>query len=190
MDLLSFINDNSTAFIALIGVILGSICTAIITFFTQRYQNRWIRESQDREWIREHRQEKLGQILEWLNRWLRSASKALTVEKLFYEVKKSGRQIGKKEVEVITESLKNSDELLRDISPTIKPLINSFGDMELKVLYRKFISTISSYSSVLDSNNIQKTIEDNKRIITEVEDIVTETQKRVNYLVENPFVKV
>jgi len=188
MNIISFINANPTAFIALLGVVLGSFLTAITSYIIQRNQNKWMKESQEREWKRQQRHERLDTILEWQNQWLRSASRTRSIEDALLELKENKRHIDKEELEILKISLRKHDELLQDITPTIRPLINSFGDMELKVCYAKFVVLISKYISVIGIDDIKTVIANNKQIITEVEDVISDTQRRVDYLLDNPFV--
>jgi hypothetical protein len=187
MEWSNFLQHNSSAFIALAGVVIGTAVTTVITLLTQSQQHKWAVEAQRREWRRYRTQEQLERILAWQTQWLRTASGIRNLEdELQAATTRSGGRPGL-DIRSTKEDLQKQVTLLRDLAAPAFPLIQALDDSVLLDIHDEFMRISSRYESILKRRDFAPTIESNKAIIKRVTELIARTHQRADRLMEQVF---
>ena len=187
MDFNRFVTENATAIFSLLGVIVGAVIVGIFGLVSQAYQRRWNIDLQRREWMRQRRERQLGELVAWLNQWLRTAARVRRLEEILLEAKFSIKKLAKLDVKKIDPNLESYGDLLRDLNATSPPLVYALNDEDLIELYENFMDLISGYQDVFRSKNLSATVESNNEIISKAKDLIVDMQIRSDEILEDIY---
>jgi hypothetical protein len=180
-----FVEENSTALIGLLGVIVGAVLAALATLVTQAQQHKWAVEGQRREWRRHRIQGQLDAILAWQTQWLRTASGVRHLEDELQAAKDRKSRSPDLDIRSTKDDLQRQVRQLRDLAAPALPLIHAINDADLLRIHGEFMAVTSRYESILKNRDFGSTIESNRAVVDEVTAIVAQTHQRCDRLLDD-----
>ena len=175
MDINTFLTDNASAIIGLIGVVIGAILTSIPIIFIQLLQRYWDIKDDRKHWRRESLLKRFSPIQNWLDTTLRFTE---AFEQWFND-NNNGNQ-SSNFIDVVDDELRHFYTEHRNDDAIVYSHALSTGDEELLGLLRGFRSIRTRYSEELSTY-------DNDRITANrlaLDAVASKLARRLEYLLE------
>lgn len=172
MSLADFIVANSGAFVALAGVVVGSVLTAVFAISLQVLQRRWALQDESRQWRRDRLLIRLSPIIDWMDITLRMMRAFISSMQEGY-VKSDFWDGIEEDLRLHFREHEHHDAIV--LSHAI-----SIGDKELNKLVNAFSGIRNDFMSVI-------TEEDSVRIEAHrmaLDVVASKTTRRIEYLLE------
>lgn len=172
MDIQELLSENVVAQMALLGVVIGSLLTAIPAIILQIFQRRWQLKDEQRNWRRERLLHRLSPIHDWLDT-------VLQLLRAFYATSRE-ETVSIAILGSAVEELKPKFWKHEHLDAIVLSRAVSTGDSKLLKLVEDVISFRNAYIAALSVEDEENRVDTKKAL----EAVASKTARRVEFLIE------